>query len=132
MREPIRDKNRLEHIIEAIDTILNRTKDMEFDELTADKLLYGGIVYNTMIIGEASYKLSKAFVVAHPQIAWQDIQDMRHHLVHGYYQVDASIIWDVIQNDLAPLRQQVAHLLETIDWDEWSKVENGNIGITGN
>ncbi len=34
MREPIRDKNRLEHIIEAIDTILNRTKDMTFDNLT--------------------------------------------------------------------------------------------------
>ena len=25
-----------------------------------------------------------------------------------------------------------AHLLEAIDWDEWSKTENGNIGITGN
>ena len=124
MREPIRDKNRLEHIIEAIDTILSRAKSMEFDDLIADKLLYGGIVYNTMIIGEASYMLSKAFVAAYPQIAWQDIQDMRHHLVHGYFQVDASIIWDVIRNDLAPLRDQVAHLLETIDWDEWSKTGN--------
>lgn len=66
MREPLRDKNRLEHIISAIDIILDRTTEMSFDELIADKLLYGGIVYHTMIIGEAAYKLSHEFVISHP------------------------------------------------------------------
>lgn len=55
MRETLKDKNRLEHIISAIDIILNRSKRMTFEELTSDKLLYGGIVYHTMIIGEAAY-----------------------------------------------------------------------------
>ncbi|MBR7126743.1 MAG: hypothetical protein IKC86_09165, partial [Prevotella sp.] len=34
---------------------------MTLEELTADKMLYGGIVYHTMIIGEAAYKLSQEF-----------------------------------------------------------------------
>ncbi len=51
----------------------------------------------------------------------QDITDMRHHLVHGYYQVDASILWSVIQDDLRPLRQQIQHLLDTVKWGEWEK-----------
>ena len=33
MREPIKDKNRLEHILEAIDRILNSTQNMSLDEL---------------------------------------------------------------------------------------------------
>lgn len=124
MREPIRDKERLNHILEAIDTILERTKSMTYDALISDKIQFGGIVYYTMIIGEASYKLSRAFVAAYPEVPWQDIADMRHHLVHGYYQVDATILWSVIQHDLPSLKAQVEQLLSSVNWNEWEKQSN--------
>ena len=53
MREQPKDRNRLLHIVNAIDIILERSNGMTRDDLTADKLLFGGIVYYTMIIGEA-------------------------------------------------------------------------------
>lgn len=121
MREPLKDKNRLEHIINAIDIILQRIEGLTYDDFTSDKILYGGIVYHTMIIGEAAYKLSQDFVSAQPQVPWRDIADMRHHLVHGYYQVDSRIVWTVIQNDLQPLRDQVASILSNTNWEEWEK-----------
>lgn len=108
-------------MLEAIDVILQRTSSMTFEDLSSDKLQYGGIVYYTMIIGEAAYKLSKEFVSSHSEVPWQDIADMRHHLVHGYYQVDSSIIWAVIQNDLKPLREQIEKLLTETNWEEWEK-----------
>ena len=119
MREPLKDKNRLEHIINAIDIILQRIEGLTYDDFTSDKILYGGIVYHTMIIGEAAYKLSQDFVSTHPQVPWQDIADMRHHLVHGYYQVDSRIVWTVIQNELQPLRDQVASILADTYWEVW-------------
>ncbi|MBO5624671.1 MAG: DUF86 domain-containing protein [Prevotella sp.] len=119
MRERLKDKNRLEHIKKAIDTILDRVEGMDYDTFKSDKILYGGIVYYTMIIGEAAYKLSPQFVSAYTEIAWQDIADMRHHLVHGYYQVDSSIVWAVVQHDLKPLRSQIDNLLSIVDWEEW-------------
>ena len=88
MREAIRDRERLLHIIDAINTILDRAKGMSFETLTADKIVFGGIVYYTMIIGEASYKLTHAFTSRHPEVPWHSITSMRHHIVHGYYQVD--------------------------------------------
>ena len=121
MREPLKDKNRLEHIISAIDIILERAEKMTLEELTADKMLYGGIVYHTMIIGEAAYKLSQEFVASHPDTPWIKIADMRHHLVHGYYQVDAHIVLLVIQQNLRPLREQVTRYLSETDWNEWEK-----------
>ena len=54
MREPIKDKNRLEHILDAIEIISQRTSGLSFEDITADKVVYGGIVYYTMIIGEAA------------------------------------------------------------------------------
>lgn len=119
MREPLRDKNRLEHMLNAIDTIMQRTSGMTLEELTADKILFGGIVYYTMIIGEAAYKLSREFINQHTEMPWQDIADMRHHLVHGYYQVDSHIVWAVIQNDLLPLREQIEKYLTETDWEQW-------------
>jgi len=121
MREPLKDKNRLEHIISAIDIILDHTDKITFEELVADKMLYGGIVYHTMIIGEAVYKLSHEFVSSHPDTPWGKISSMRHHLVHGYYQVDAHIIWLVIQNNLRPLREQVSRYLSETNWETWEK-----------
>ncbi|MCH5312624.1 MAG: hypothetical protein J1E57_11850 [Prevotella sp.] len=54
MREPIRDKGRLEHIIDAIDTIMERANGLTYDNFVGDKILFGGMVYYTMIIGEAA------------------------------------------------------------------------------
>lgn len=121
MREPLKDKNRLEHMISAIDTILERTNGLSYDDFVSDKILFGGIVYHTMIIGEAAYKLSEAFVSAHPQVPWRDIADMRHHLVHGYYQVDSNIVWAVVQKDLSSLREQVSAILSDTNWEEWEQ-----------
>lgn len=126
MREPLKDKNRLEHIINAIDTILQRAEGMVFEDLTADRIVFAGMVYYTMIIGEATYKLSPAFVGSHPQVNWRVIANMRHHLVHGYYQVSPLDVWDVIQNDLLPLREQIRCILNETDWDKWSKKSNNN------
>ena len=40
---------------------------MSRDELTTDRVLFGGIVYHTMIIGEAVYNLTKHSVEITPK-----------------------------------------------------------------
>jgi len=123
MREQPKDRNRLQHILDSVDTILDRCEGMTREGLTADKVLFGGIVYHTMIIGEAAYNLTQAFCKKHGETPWIQISKMRHNLVHGYYQVDPDIVWSVIKDDLKPLREQVARYLAEVDWDEWEKNE---------
>ena len=123
MREQPKDRNRLQHMLDAVDTILARCEGMTRESLTADKVLFGGIVYHTMIIGEAAYNLTRAFCKEHSETPWGQISKMRHNLVHGYYQVDPDIVWSVIKDDLKPLREQVARYLAEVDWEEWEKNE---------
>ena len=103
MKEPGRDKERLQHIVEAADVVLEYSKGMTFEMFTTDKLRYGAIVYYTMIIGEAGYMLSRDFVEKYNEVPWGDIAGMRHHIVHGYYKVDNRVLWNIIKNDIAPL-----------------------------
>ena len=118
MREPLKDKSRLEHILVAIDTILEKSKDLTYESLVADKIVFGGIVYYTMIIGEAAYHLSKPFKEKYNETDWVQITRMRHNLVHGYYQVDPDVVWFVLQDDLKPLREQVTRYLTETDWEK--------------
>ena len=123
MREQPKDRHRLKHMMEAIDTILSRCEGMTREGLTADKVFFYGIVYNTMIIGEAAFSLTQAFQAEHCETPWRRIAKMRHNLVHGYYRVDPDIVWSVIQEDLKPLREQITRYLADVDWDEWEKKE---------
>ena len=123
MRENVRDRDRLEHIVEAITNILDFTDGKTKEQLEADKLKYYGIVKNIEIIGEATYKLTRAFCNQHPETPWEFIAKMRHVLVHDYYQIEPREVWKVIRDDLQPLREQVTRYLEDVDWDEWEKNE---------
>jgi len=110
MREKIRDKGRLEHILESIDYIIDFIKGISFEDFKADMKLRFAIIKNIEIIGEASYMLSKELREQHPEISWRKIINSRHVLVHGYYQIKLEIIWEIIQKDLLPLREQIQTL----------------------
>lgn len=50
-----------------------------------------------------------------PEIPWDDVKGMRDHIAHGYFDIDADIIFDVVKNDLRPLAEAIDYLLEYIN-----------------
>ena len=50
-------------------------------------------------------------IVSYIDTNWKVIVAMRHFLVHGYYQVDPEEVWNVIEQDLQPLKEQVEKYL---------------------
>jgi uncharacterized protein with HEPN domain len=107
MREEIRDKGRLEHILEAIDNAIEFTKDVSLEEYQKNTILRFAVVKCVEIVGEASYKLTNEFRAMHPEIEWRDIISMRHILIHGYYQTKDDIVWDTVQNYLPVLKEKI-------------------------
>ena len=47
----------------------------------------------------------------HGQIPWPEIIGLRNRLVHGYDSVDVNILWDIVQQDLPPLIEQLQAIL---------------------
>ena len=123
MREPLRDKSRLEHILDAINRLQTHAGNLSKDELEQDVLRYYGIVKNIEIIGEAARMLTDAFRSAHPEVNWRSIANMRNFLVHEYFQVDSDVVWSVIHEDIVILKEQVIRYLNETNWDDWEKKE---------
>lgn len=111
MREPIRDKGRLEHILEAIDFVKQYTFGYSCESLQEDILRYHATVHNVQVIGEAVYKLSLEFKNSHPQTKWSFIEKTRHILVHDYYRINANALWSIVADDLPELECQVREYL---------------------
>lgn len=112
MREPVKDKGRLEHIVQAIENVREYTSGVQKDQLQSNKILLHATAYNIQIIGEACYKLTKEFKEAHSETPWRLIEKMRHILVHDYFAVDFEFLWLVVTEDLSALYDQVVSYLQ--------------------
>lgn len=110
-------------MLEHIEKVLNAAKGKSFAEFNDDPILFGAIAYYTMIIGEAAYMLTKDFKEQHPSTPWRQIEGMRHHIVHGYAQIQKEMLWNVVQEDLLPLKAQLETYLTDTDWSEWENTQ---------
>lgn len=122
MREQLRDKERLEHILAAIDRVARYTKDKTFDDLLADDMMYYAVVKNIEMMGEAANMLTSEFQESHPETPWKMVKGMRNYIVHEYFQIDNVVVWDVVTNELSTLREQITHYLAETNWGEWEKL----------
>ncbi|KAA6303884.1 hypothetical protein EZS27_044475 [termite gut metagenome] len=68
MREELKDKTRLMHILEAIDNLFEVTDEVNFEEYKTNKILRLAVIKNLEIIGEAAYLLTKNFRKNHPVV----------------------------------------------------------------
>ena len=48
------------------------------------------------------------------EIPWKQVMGMRDHIAHGYFDINADLVWDVIQNDLQPLQTAVEFFIENL------------------
>lgn len=102
----------IEDIATAIQKILDFTKGMSIDEFVKDAKTFDAVIRNFEIIGEASSKLSEKFILENHHIEWSKMIGTRNHLIHGYFGVDAKIIWNIINNILPNLKNQMEELLK--------------------
>ena len=72
------------------------------------------VVRNIEIIGEAATCLSRGLKEQHPNIEWRFATATRNRLIHGYFDVDAEIIWNITQSDLGNLKTEIEKILENL------------------
>jgi uncharacterized protein with HEPN domain len=115
---PDRADDYLRHILQAIDrATAYAQKAGELRAFEQDVLLQDGIIRNIGVIGEAAVKIAQSdpgIVATYPSVPWRDMQTMRHKLVHDYFDVDLSIVWDTVRHDLPKLAVQIRQVLEEI------------------
>ncbi len=106
------DRERLQHIKNAIEKIDRYTKDVDFDGFEKNEMIQDAVFKNLEIIGEAAYKISDETKEKNDSIEWRKIEGLRHKLVHDYYKIDLAIVWKTKSKSLSKLKVDINEILE--------------------
>lgn len=103
-------KERIQDILNAIDSIQSRTADMSFDQFSQDETIVKAVLYDLIVIGEAAINIPADVQALAPELPWRLMSDMRNIMAHEYFQVNLRITWSTIQNNLSPLMNPLQQL----------------------
>jgi uncharacterized protein with HEPN domain len=99
------DAERLRHIRDAVEKVYDFVRDRRKSDLDGDAMLLFALVRAIEVIGEAAVHLSLPFREQHPEIPWTKVIGMRNRLIHGYFDVDANVVWDTATVDIPELKK---------------------------
>lgn len=101
------------HAVEAIDAILSYTTDGR-EAFFSDGKTQDAVIRNIEVIGQAVKGISDATRSLEPDVPWRQIAGMRDKLIHEYFGVDLTLVWDVVERELPVLRPQLEALSERL------------------
>jgi len=90
----------LDDILQAIEYIREYVESMDSVRFASDRKTRDAVIRNLEIIGEASRNLPDEIKASAAEIDWRKIMALRNILVHEYFGVSVSILWDIVQNKL--------------------------------
>ena len=112
MKGGLGDKERLGHLLDAIQSIENFCAGVNESAFRSNYMLQLAVVKLLEIIGEASSKLSVELREEYAYVEWPLIIGSRNILVHEYFAVNFDIVWEAVQNDLPKLKIEIKKILE--------------------
>lgn len=105
------DKVYLIHIVECIEWIEGYTK-LGKEDFFNTKLIQDGVIRNLEIIGEAAKNVSKKTRGSYTEIPWRKMSGLRDILIHDYFGVDLEVVWNVVENELPKLKEQIKRIID--------------------
>jgi uncharacterized protein with HEPN domain len=101
----------LRHIAEECSYILSVSTDLSKEAFFNDETLKRAIVRSLEIIGEATKKVSTEFKEKYSSIQWKSMAGLRDRLIHDYFGINYSIVWDVVTNKIPELNSKIQEVL---------------------
>ncbi|MFW6164176.1 MAG: DUF86 domain-containing protein [Planctomycetota bacterium] len=97
------DLVRCRHILDAAREAVEHTHEATRADLDTDRKLQHTLIHLLEIIGEAAKAVSTECRQAHPEIQWRKMAGMRDRLAHGYWDINLTIVWRTVTEDLPSL-----------------------------
>jgi len=102
-----RDVAYLNHILDAISDIEESVGSHSKEEFLELKDVRDANVRRLEIIGEATKNVSTSTRDKYNSILWKDIAGTRDKIAHHYFGINFEIVWNIIKNDIPPLKKQI-------------------------
>ncbi|MBX3265590.1 MAG: DUF86 domain-containing protein [Acidobacteria bacterium] len=99
-------------ILEACQSVQEYTYGQTFAEFVTDKKTQDAVIRNLEIIGEAVKNIPSELLATRTEIEWKQIARFRDNVIHRYFGVQLTIVWDIVENKLGELETAVRDMIE--------------------
>ena len=103
---------RIQDMLDAITKIQSYTAGMDYDTFRTDEKTVDAVIRNFQIIGEAARHIPAEVETRWPHLPWASMRDMRNVVIHEYFGVSRSILWQTVVDDLPPLPALLQQILQ--------------------
>lgn len=103
----------LKHILDEcrfIQSVI--TPELQKNDFLEDETLKRAVIRSLEIIGEATKKVTADVKYRWDTISWKNMAGMRDRLIHDYFGVNYSIVWDVVKNKIPKLSAQIEQVID--------------------
>lgn len=84
-------------------------------ELAADRKTLYAVIRALEIVGEAAKRVPQEIRDRAPRVPWVAMSGMRDRLIHGYREVDASLVWRTATTATVEAENELHALLVALD-----------------
>lgn len=98
-----RDSALVLDILGAARQVLTFIEGMDHAAFQRDPKTQSAVIFQLVIIGEATKRLSDGFRSSHPSVPWSDIARMRDRMIHHYTKTNTAQVWKTVERDVPAL-----------------------------
>ncbi|HLT24522.1 MAG TPA: DUF86 domain-containing protein [Ignavibacteria bacterium] len=97
----------IKDIVECINKINDYIGKMSKEEFLNDDKTFDAVMRNLEIIGEAVKLIPSSVKEEYGSIEWKKIAGLRDIIIHGYFGINADLIWNVITEKIPELKSKI-------------------------
>lgn len=101
----------LKRIVNDLTFIIEHTEGLSKKQLEENEVLVDSVMFRLIQVAENSDKLTDDFKSQHKEIPWRAMKGLRNRIVHEYGNVDLSVVYDTVRNDIPFLRRNIEGIL---------------------
>ena len=90
-------------IVSDLSFLIKHTEGLTQEDLEANEILIDSVMFRLIQISESSDKLTDEFKSTHNTIPWRAMKGLRNRIVHEYGNVNLSIVYNTVTQDLPML-----------------------------
>ncbi len=108
---PDRDRVFVGQMVEAATAAHDFTEGLSRETVSSDRLVGFAVVRAIQLVGQAARNVSDEVRAANPDVPWRQMIGMRNVVVHDYADVDMTLVWKTVREDLPGLVDRLNAIL---------------------
>ena len=101
------DNYYIQKIKKDLEFIVVQMQNTDLEELNTNEILLDSMLFRMIQLSENAKRLSEEYKNLRKNIPWNAMYGLRNRIVHDYGNVDLSVVYETLKNDIPELLEMI-------------------------